>query len=205
MGSIEGLLDFLEETESLKKTIRYSSCPENVQEPTAGHVWKVSLMVPLLAEKFRVPVDILHALQISNAHDLGECGMKYDFDSYLVSKGKLDQNDKDLAEENYMKSVKNRFSFGEQLYGLWREYEENKTYEAKFVRAIDKLEALIHVITTKGTGRDINDIEYVATYADRAVEDVPELKPFLRALKVRLRPVAERQGLIWTKEFDYPD
>lgn len=205
MGDLEDLFNFFKDTEELKKTIRYSSCPEEVREPTAGHVWKVSFMVPILAEKFGVNVDIRHAMELANAHDLAEYKMNFDFDSYDVHRGIKTETDKDKLEKETMINIRDKFPFGYRFYDLWMEYQDCKTPEARFVRALDKLESLIHCIWTDGTGRDPKDITYLSTYADEAVKAVPELAPFLRVVKKRLRPVYEKQGAIWTKECDYPD
>jgi putative hydrolase of HD superfamily len=204
MDELEDLLNFLIEVDSLKKTIRYSSCPEYVQEPVAGHVWKVSLMAPILARIFNLQLDIQHTMEIANIHDLQEYTGREDFDSYFVHIGKLSQEDKKRKERETIESLRDNFDIGPKVYSLWQEYEERKTPEAKYVRALDKLESLIHIIACGGSGRDPNDISYLATYADNAVKNFTELEPFLRIVKKYLKPVAERQGAIWKKEYDYP-
>lgn len=205
MDDIEDLIDFFVKTSSLKRTLRYGSCPEKVQEPTAGHAWLVTFMVPILAEKFNLDVDVQHAMEIANVHDLPEYVLDYDFDSYLVSTGVLKEDDKSKNEETTMIKIRDSFDFGERLYALWKEYEEGKTPEARYVKAIDKLESHIHIIERGGTGSSSDDARHQMMYADNAVKNFPQLEPFLKVLKKRLRPLMEAQGLVWNSEYNYLD
>jgi len=201
----EKLVDFFTQTNRLKRTIRYSSCPKNVQEPTAGHSWHVILMVPIIAREFGININIEHAMEIACVHDLAESVLKKDFDSYLMATGKLDEKEKDKSEEIEMTRIKEKFSFGERIYGLWKEYQECKTPEAKFVKALDKLESHFHIIERGGTGDNADDGAHQVKYADTAVKDVPELEPLLKAIKEKLKPILEKQGVKWKKEYDYSD
>jgi putative hydrolases of HD superfamily len=201
----ESLVNFFIESNKLKKTIRYSSCPEKIQESTAGHSWQVTLMVPIIARELVLNIDISHAMEIANVHDLAEYIDEKDYDAYLVATGVLDKREKDKSEETVMSDLKNRFNFGPTLYSLWKEYNEGKTPEARFVKALDKIESHIHVIERGGTSNDIHDAKYQAFYADDAIRNFPELKPFLKAIKKKLRPVLEENGLIWKEEYNYPD
>lgn len=205
MDEIEELIDFFVKTSSLKRTLRYSSCPEKIQESTAGHSWLMTFMVPILAEKFNLDVDVAHAMEIANVHDLPEYVLDYDFDSYLVSTDVLKEEDKKRSEESVMLGIENDFDFGKRLYSLWREFEEQKTPEARFVKAIDKLESHIHIIERGGTGKDEDDARHQMLCADNAVKNFPQLEPFLKLLKKRLRPLMEAQGLMWKSEYNYLD
>jgi len=205
MDELESLIDFFIETNSLKKTIRYSSCDEKVQEPTAGHSWKVTLMVPIIAELFNLKIDVKHAMEIANVHDLPEYSLEKDYDSFLVASGILSKEDKERSEEEVMGLIKERFVFGKRLFDLWKEYEERKTPEARFVRALDKIESHLHVLERGGTRDDVRDITHQATYADKAVENFSELKPLLRVIKKRLKAMFEGKGFVWKDEYNYPD
>lgn len=203
-ANLEELANFFVESNKLKQTIRYSSCPKKVQEPSAGHSWHVTLMVPIIARELGIKIDIGHAMELAAVHDLAEKVLREDFDSYFVATGVLKKEDKDKSEQEEMERIKNNFTFGAAIHSLWKEYNESRTPEAKFVRALDKLESHFHVLERDGSGsRD--DGKHQATYADNAVENFPELKPFLRVVKKKLKPVLEKQGLEWKKEFDYPD
>lgn len=205
MSDLSKLVDFFIGANSLKKTMRYNSCPEFVQEPTAGHCWMLTFMIPIVAEKLGIDINVQHAMEIANVHDLAEYKRKYDFDSYNLATGVENQKDKAKEEEEIMTKIRNSFDFGSRLYSLWKEYEDCKTLEARFVKALDKMETFIHIIERGGTGDDIDDARHQALYADGAVRNFPELKPFLSAIKKRARPVLEAQGLEWSEEYEYPD
>jgi putative hydrolase of HD superfamily len=205
MDNLESLTNFFVEVNTLKKTVRYSSCPEKIQESTAGHCWQVTLMVPILAREFGLNVDIQHAMEIANVHDLAEYVLKEDYDSFSVAMDILSAVDKDKSEEYVMSSLKNRFSFGHQLYSLWEEYQECKTPEARFVKALDKIESHLHIIERGGTANSSRDALHQVLYADDAVRNFPQLEPFLKIVKKKLRPLMEAQGLIWKEEYNYPD
>jgi len=199
------LIDFFVKTSSLKRTFRYSSCPERIQEPTAGHAWMVTFMVPILAEVFDIDIDVSHAMEIANVHDLPEYVLDYDYDSYLVATGALKQSDKEKEEMSVMSKIKDDYGFGDRLFSLWKEYEDGESREAKYVKAIDKLECHLHIIERGGTWSGVGDAKHQVEYADKAVRNFPELEPFLKSLKKKLRPLMEKQGLVWKQEYDYPE
>jgi 5'-deoxynucleotidase YfbR-like HD superfamily hydrolase len=204
MEKLESLTDFLIETNSLKKTIRYESCPLDVQEPTAGHSWNVCRMIPLVARELGLKINIQHAMEIANVHDLAEYSLKNDFDSYLVSKGVSSKAEKDKSEEETMASLRARFNVGESVHSLWKEYGECKTSEARFVKALDKIESHFHIIACDGFD-DLENLTYQITYADNAVRNFPELSPLLSAAKKKLKTLIEVKGITWKSEYNYPD
>ena len=96
-------------------------------------------------------------------------------------------------------------SFGDWVYDLWREYEEQATLEAKFVSALDKIEGFLH-IAENGVGTYIPK-EFHADYANKAVSafdeatrHFPELKDMLDAVKQDLQVQFEKAGVQWIDE-----
>jgi putative hydrolase of HD superfamily len=199
------LIDFFAETNKLKYTMRYSSCPQNIRDSSAAHSWQVALMVPLIAQEINAKINVQHATEIALVHDLAENALKEDFDSFLLSNGTLNEKDKDESEKKEMNRIKNKYDFGEKIYSLWKEYEENKTPEAKFVKALDKIESHLHIIERGGSRENALGAEHQALYADKAVSEFPELKPLLKEAKKKLKPLLEKQGLKWKNEYDYPE
>ena len=199
------MVEFFVESNKLKRTKRYSVCPKAFHEPVAGHSWHMAIMIPLITRELKLNIDILHALEIAIVHDLPEYVLEEDFDSYLVASGVLSKADKNSSEETAMSEIKNRFDFGKEFYSLWKEYEENKTSEARFVKAMDRLESHMHVIEIGTPFNNEREAEHQVFYADEAVKNFPELKPLLKATKKKLRPILEKSGLTWKSEYDYPD
>ncbi len=201
MDNYKELVDFLLEVENLKKTYRYSTCPEFVKESSAEHSWGVSFLA-LSLEKEVKEVDFLQALKICIVHDLAEA-FTGDIDSYRIVKGEITKEQKHLEERKVMRDIKeNQDRFGKELYELWLEYEEQKSRESNLAKLLDKFEALIHLIKTDYVARDDQrEAELSATYADKAIVKFPELKPFLKEIKKRLRVILERDGFEWKAEY----
>ena len=200
----EKLVDFFTETNTLKQTVRYSSCPKKIWESSAAHSWQVALMAPIVAEEFKIKLNVQHAIEIALVHDLAERVLEKDYDSYLLATGVLKEEDKFNSEKKEMERIKNNFNFGDRIYSLWKEYEEGETKEAKFVKALDKLESHFHILERGSSGDNADDGKHQATYADKAVKDFPELKPLLASIKKRLKPILEKQGVKWEEKYNYP-
>jgi putative hydrolases of HD superfamily len=205
MSSLESLASLFTLSNKLKRTMRYESCTPELKEPVAGHCWQISFMVPLLAKRLNLGLNVQHALEIAIIHDLGEYTDSKDFDSYMVSTGVLSKEDKDKSEQEAMTYLRDNFSCGFDIYKLWEEYQECKTPEARFVKALDKIESHFHFIERGCKGMDLDNLAYQITYADRAVRNFPLLEPLLKIAKKRLRPLVEAEGIIWKDEYNYPD
>ncbi len=96
MDNYKKLVDFLLEVENLKKTYRYSTCPEFVKDSSAEHSWGVSF-ISLSLEKEIKDVDFLHALKICIVHDLAEA-FTGDIDQYRIVRGEITKEQKHLEE-----------------------------------------------------------------------------------------------------------
>lgn len=197
MEDLERLVDFFIEVESLKKTFRYSTCPKNVRDSSAEHSWKLAFMALVLNEEIK-NINPYHAVQICLVHDLAE-SITGDIDSYRIVSGEITKEQKHQMEEKAMREIKDKITdTGKKIYDLWEEFEEHKTPEAKYARALDKIEALIHLLSVSYIAReDSAQAEFTAKYADNAVEEFPQLKPILNIVKARLKKEFLKQGFEW--------
>jgi putative hydrolase of HD superfamily len=202
MQDLEELVDFFIETESLKKTFRFSTCPENVRDTSADHSWKLAFMSFLLDEEIK-GVNSYHAIQICLVHDLAEA-ITGDVDAYRIVLGEITKEQKHKMEEEAMRGIKERVhSIGPRIYTLWKEFEDCKTPEAKYAKAMDKIEGLIHLIHVNYIAeKDDAGAELTAKYADNAVKEFPQLQPFLNAAKLKLKKEFEKQGFQWKPDYD---
>lgn len=199
------LVDFFVSINKLKKVLRYSTCPDNVRDSSSDHSWKLALMVIQIAEKLKLNLDILHASKIALVHDLPEY-IEGDIDSLLIKRGQISYEQKSAMEERAAQHIRDSYEFGEDLYNLWKEFEDSKTKEAKYVKALDKIEALTHLISIEYVARhDDDEAELTATYADNAVREFPELIPLLKATKTQLKNLYQKIGYNWKPEYDYPN
>jgi putative hydrolase of HD superfamily len=123
MENLENLVNFfVNESNKLKTTTHYSSCLENIQESTAAHSWHLTLMVPIVAEKLDLNINVSRAMKIALVHDLPEYPLEKDYESYLIFNGNLSKDKKDKSEEDTMFKLAQNFPFGNSLYFLWKEY-----------------------------------------------------------------------------------
>jgi len=158
----------------------------------------LALMAIVVAEKLNLDLDVLHAVKLALFHDLQEY-VAGEIDSRLVKQGVVSKEEKFKLEEKALKELIDSFNdLGEDTYDLWKEFEGGKTMEARFVKALDKLEAISHLISVG----DFKDLDYTATYADEAVKDFPELIHLLKEVKSVLKKKAEKVGKRWKSEYD---
>ena len=90
-----------------------------------------------------------------------------------------------------------------QNYNLWNEYEKGSTGEAKFVKALDKLETLTHLI--EAGYKTYDRPEMIVNYADKAVKEFPELKGVLKIIKQKIKVEFDKGGIPWKEEYDVLD
>lgn len=99
------------------------------------------LMAMALAPQTNLNLDMEKVLKMAAVHDLaeieaGDIPTIYQTDTVIRQK----QQDEQAA----MDKIRVRYgAVGEEVAVLWQEFEEQTTLEARFVRAIDKLEASI--------------------------------------------------------------
>jgi putative hydrolases of HD superfamily len=200
-GGLEGLVDFHVEINALKNTIRYRSCMESMRESTAGHSWKVAFLALDTINELKLGVDPVYSLKLALVHDLCECGMEFDVDSFSVANGKYSKKEKEEMEHEAMGRLVEKHG-RQDVYNAWMDYEERRTPEAKFIKAMDKMEAMIHILERGDRGRNGEDGDHMVLYADEAVLAFPAVRPLLRTVKGRLREFLEKEGMEWKAEYD---
>lgn len=200
-SKIEKIFDFLKIVEELKKTERWETV-ENMgrKESSADHSWGLTVFILVISIELKIDVDMLKSLKIALVHDLVEA-LAGDTDQSLIAFGKKTKKEKQEAEMKAMKKIYKILpkESGEEIRNLWLEYEEGKTKEALFVKAMDKVESINHILN-KGYGC-FDYPELIAPYPNNAVQKFPELKPVLKELQDRLKPEYEKRGWKWLEEY----
>lgn len=164
-SAIEGVLAFIKKAENLKNTLRYSFTSNGNQESSAEHSWRLSLFVMLCASSFP-HLNLEKALKLAIIHDLPEavCG---DTPAIYREKyaAKVNEERNALAEivQSLTPQVQN------DIVELWEEYESGKTEEAKYVKALDKLETLIQ--HNQGVNPLEFDYNFNITYGSELVKE----------------------------------
>lgn len=141
-------VDFIIEIDKLKRIVRQSYLTDNIRkENDAEHSWHLAMLAIILKEYSDSEIDILKIIKMVLIHDLVEidAGDTYAYDS----KGNQDKWEREskAAERIFGVLPKDQ---KEEMQGIWLEFEQGKTSEAKFAAAIDRIEPILLNYLSKG-------------------------------------------------------
>ena len=199
---IEQIFDFIGISENLKDTKRYLNTKEiKHKESSAEHSWHVALMAMVAFYEFGLDIDLGKAIKIALVHDLPE-SLAGDTDYSLVAWGIKTKEEKHRLEAEAIEKIKEALppKSGREVFDLWQEYEKAETKEARFIKAIDKIEGIDHMLVLGYTSFDYPEL--IAPYPNKAVANYPELKPMLNELHKRLKPLFEKKGWNWEDNYN---
>jgi putative hydrolase of HD superfamily len=200
MNDLEKIFDFFHEARKLKEVLRYGKHKNKKLKCDSGadHSWRVALMTFLLADNLNLDLDITKSIKLAIIHDLpeAECG---DVDIIDIVNGNITREEKHRRESLAIKKISGTLpdKLKKEIISLWEEYEAGKSREAKFVRAIDKLETITHIVEEGYESYDSPEI--IVNYADEAVRNFPELKEALKVLKEKLKNEFKKGNFAWKK------
>ena len=133
----KNFLTFLGKIEKLKSNTRHSYTADGTHEVVATHTWRIATMAMLLEKEFP-ELDMNRVIKMCLIHDWGEAVTgdipsfdKTDADEE-VERQAIDHLIHMLPDSNYY-----------DLSNLFKEMDALETPEAKFYKALDKLEAVI--------------------------------------------------------------
>ncbi len=133
----KNFLTFLGKIEKLKSNTRHSYTADGTHEVVAAHTWRIATMAMLLEKEFP-ELDMNRVIKMCLIHDWGEAVTgdipsfdKTDADEE-VERQAIDHLIHMLPDSNYY-----------DLSNLFKEMDALETPEAKFYKALDKLEAVI--------------------------------------------------------------
>ena len=131
------LISFLGVIEKLKCNTRHSWTSSGRHESVAEHSWRLAVIAMLLKDEFP-DIDHEKVIKMCLVHDFGEA-ITGDIPSFnkKISDEKHEDNEVDKLIDTLPKTQRNEIS------ALFSEMREMKTNEAKLVKALDKLEAVI--------------------------------------------------------------
>lgn len=141
-------IEFIKEVDKLKYILRKTKLfHSDRNENDAEHSWHLALMAMVLAEHSNVPVDLLRVIKMLLIHDIVEIDAG---DTFIYDSRK--NHDNTLEERVAAQRI-----FGllpepqaEELITIWEEFEAQETNEAKFARAMDRLEPLLQNTSNNG-------------------------------------------------------
>ncbi|CAL9324434.1 HD domain-containing protein [Streptomyces sp. SudanB182_2057] len=134
-------LTFLVEVDQLKTILRQSPlAAADRRENDAEHSWHLAMMVVILAEHSDDPIDVGRTVQLVLLHDLVEI---YAGDTPLYdSAAGVDQREREVAAADELFGLLPADQ-ARRMRILWDEFEERRTPEAKFAKAMDRLQPLL--------------------------------------------------------------
>ncbi|MBI3535798.1 MAG: HD domain-containing protein [Deltaproteobacteria bacterium] len=138
------LLDFLHAAEKLKCIIRHGWTSTGRPESVADHSWRVALMVIFCSRCLDKNINLEKTLKMALIHDIAEI-IAGDIPYFLAREGSDAKKIKIKKEQEAMKKIRLMLDkvFGDEIFSLWEEYEAKRSYEARVVKSIDKIEAQI--------------------------------------------------------------
>ncbi len=154
MGGMEPLdsrIRFLLEADRLKTVLRQTQITDQSRrENSAEHSWHLALMALVLASHAPPGTDLGRVMGMLVVHDLVEIDAG-DLFLYAAPAAHARQDDAERAAAERIFSLLPPGQAGE-VRGLWEEFEERRTPEARFARALDRLQPmLINMVTGGGT------------------------------------------------------
>jgi putative hydrolases of HD superfamily len=177
---IKETLDLIHYVEKLKDELRHNWTSKDRQESVAEHCWRMSVMALLLLPKLDKKISSEKVMKMISIHDFGE-----------IVAGDVPAQDSDakkqqeIIEKDSMIKLKQVHNdpITDEIFSLWEEYEKRETLEAKFVKALDKLE--VRIQHNESPIQRWSDIEFERSQyvADKFVEYDSFLKEFNKLVK----------------------
>jgi putative hydrolase of HD superfamily len=145
---LERILDFLFLADRMKTTYRAGYLADGSRrESDAEHMWHLGLHAILLRGEIGFDTDMSRVLCLVLTHDLVElyAGDTYAYDAKAV----------EGQDEREMEAAKRLFAtlpddLGKRLFDYWREFEEGATPDARFAKALDRLQGFSQNVNSGG-------------------------------------------------------
>jgi putative hydrolase of HD superfamily len=149
MEPLDSQLRFLLEADKLKTVLRQSTIIDaSRKENSAEHSWHLALMALVLRDHSPPGTDLGHVIAMLLLHDLVEI----DAGDLFLYAGAEAQARQEVAEHAAADRIFALLpaSQAEAFRALWDEFEERHTQEAKFARALDRLQPMLANYQTGG-------------------------------------------------------
>lgn len=169
MNNLLKQIEFIKEIDKLKYIFRKTKLINSDRlENDAEHSWHLAMMAIILAEHSNEPIDVAKVMKMVLIHDIVE-----------IDSGDVFAYDTVKSHNNFdeeLKAAKRIFGIlpneqAEEFINIWIEFEEMKTPESKFARALDRLEPLLQNASNNGgTWREF-DVKF-----DKVIEKKKAIK-----------------------------
>ncbi|QRR02432.1 HD domain-containing protein [Dyadobacter sandarakinus] len=160
-------IEFIKEVDKLKYILRKTKLINSDRnENDAEHSWHLCLMAFVLAGHANFPVDLLRVIKMLLIHDIVEIDAG---DTFIYDTQKSHTNtEEERTAANRIFGLLPDEQAGE-LIAIWEEFEAGETHEAKFARAMDRLEPLLQNTSNQGGTWSEFGVTYEKVFAKKQV------------------------------------
>jgi putative hydrolases of HD superfamily len=156
-GRITAQLAFLREADKLKSILRNSRVTfADRRENDAEHSWHLALTAMILAEHAEPGLNLLRTLEMVLIHDVVEIDAG-DTIAYASSAAKAAQAERERAAAQRLFGMLPADQ-GARFHALFQEFEERRTREARFARALDRVQPILQNVHSHGAAWRENGI-----------------------------------------------
>jgi putative hydrolase of HD superfamily len=138
------IISFMDVVEKLCHVKRHILMQDGRDETDSDHIMKLAFLVMLISPYLKQPHNTQKMLEMALVHDLAEADTG-DIPIFISANNPKIKAEKALQEREAIEKYRSMLplEIGNKIYNLFIEYEENKTFEARFVKALDKFEGNI--------------------------------------------------------------
>ncbi|MFD2742103.1 MULTISPECIES: HD domain-containing protein [Sphingobacterium] len=160
-------LAFIKEIDKLKYVQRRTKLFNSDRcENSAEHSWHLAVMAIVLAEHANEPINILKVIKMVLVHDVVEIDAGDTF-IYDTEKNHENTEEERLGAQRIFGLLPENTAA--ELLEIWEEFEAGKTPEAKFARAMDRLEPLLQNSSNNGGTWKEPGVHYDKVFAKKSV------------------------------------
>lgn len=161
----------IRELYKLKEVYRRARVKER-RESAAEHTWSCLVLADYLMDKYKkLKLDQHKVYDLLLYHDLVEIEAG-DIPIHLIKDQKAKRKNEFLALYKTQKKIP--ADMGKKFERLFKEFDEGKTKEAKFAKAVDKLDGLLQHMNHKKDWKGW-DAERIRGFHGEALSKIPEI------------------------------
>ncbi|RAL17682.1 HD domain-containing protein [Aspergillus homomorphus CBS 101889] len=138
----------------------------NAGESISDHMYRMSIMTMLAPPSLAGRLNLAHCMKMALVHDMAESLV-----GDITPVDKVDKKEKARREADVMDYIAGKLlggvpggaMTGQDILGVFHEYEANETLEAQFVHDVDKMELLLQMVEyERASGVDLTEFCHVA-------------------------------------------
>jgi putative hydrolase of HD superfamily len=179
---------------------RYATQDPVLHQSDSEHAFFMILMARKLFKELNLDLDYAKVIDLILFHDFSEIGLKEDYEATRAQSDPAYRREKELFEKRNIKKVTKDLD-DPDIKSAYDEYNADETREAKFVKALDKIESAIH--KTARHREDItDDLGFTASYPNEYVADFAELVPFWAEFQAHMKKQFAAKDCEWKDEYN---